>query len=387
MKRLAILGSTGSIGVSTLSVVKRFREEFDVVALAAGTNLALLRKQVETFNPKLVSCLNEDLAQTLKEDLTVPGVQVVSGEEGLIRAATFPEADLVVSAVVGSAGLLPLLAAIDCKKDVALANKESLVMAGQIIIQEAERQGVNILPVDSEHSAILQAMGGKKVRDGVSRIILTATGGPFYTLTATELQRVTPREAVAHPVWQMGPKISVDSATLMNKGLEIIEAHWLFEIPGERIDVVIHPQGIIHSLVEFVDGSMIAQLGVPDMKLPIAYALSYPKRLQTDFHALNLTEVKNLTFAAPDTQKFPCLKLAYRALEVAETLPAVLNAANEAAVEAFLRKKIRFDQIPEVVSRTMNGHTVDVVQEVADVLRADRWAREKASEVIGEVSQ
>jgi 1-deoxy-D-xylulose-5-phosphate reductoisomerase len=278
MKRLAILGSTGSIGVNTLEIVEQFREEFEVLTLAAGTNLAVLREQVKRFKPRLVSVLNRDLAQELQEDLRGEDVEVVFGEEGLIRAATFPEVELVVSAVVGSIGLLPLLAAIEEEKDIALANKESIVMAGEIIVKKAKEKGVAILPIDSEHSAIFQALGGKTGGEGIKRIILTASGGPFYTLPVEALQAVSPQEALAHPVWEMGPKISVDSATMMNKGLEVIEAHWFFHVPPERIEIVIHPQGIIHSLVEYVDSSIIAQLSVPDMRIPIASALSYPQR-------------------------------------------------------------------------------------------------------------
>jgi 1-deoxy-D-xylulose-5-phosphate reductoisomerase len=293
----------------------------------------------------------------------------------------------VVSAVVGSIGLLPLLAAIEEGKDVALANKESIVMAGEIIVQKAQEKGVAILPIDSEHSAIFQALGGKTRGEGVKRIILTASGGPFYTLPVEALQAVSPQEALAHPVWEMGPKISVDSATMMNKGLEVIEAHWFFQVPPERIEIVIHPQGIIHSLVEYLDSSIIAQLSVPDMRIPIAYALSYPQRLATGLPGLNLAELNHLTFDPPDFEKFPSLKLAYEALERGGTLPAVLNAANEVAVEAFLQGKIGFDHIPQVVASTMNGHNTTPLRGVEDVLKADQWAKGKALDFIREVDQ
>lgn len=387
MKRLAILGSTGSIGINTLEIVEQFREEFEVRALTAGRNLAELRKQVKRFKPRIVSVLNQDLAQVLKKDLQGEDVEVVFGEEGLIRAATYPEVELVVSAVVGSIGLLPLLAAIEEGKDVALANKESIVMAGEIIMKKAKEKGVAILPVDSEHSAIFQALGGKTGGEGVKRIILTASGGPFYTLPAEALQAVSPQEALAHPVWEMGPKISVDSATMMNKGLEVIEAHWFFQVPPERIEIVIHPQGIVHSLVEYVDSSIIAQLSIPDMRIPIAYALAYPQRLATKLPGLNLAELNHLTFDPPDFEKFPSLKLAYEALERGGTLPAVLNAANEVAVEAFLKGKIGFNHIPQVVASTMNGHNTSPLCGVEDALEADQWAKGKALDCIREVAQ
>ncbi|MBW2038284.1 MAG: 1-deoxy-D-xylulose-5-phosphate reductoisomerase [Deltaproteobacteria bacterium] len=387
MKRLAILGSTGSIGVNTLDIVGRFRDEFDVLALSAGTNLPLLREQIKKFKPQLVSVLNQELAQTLQRDLRSEGVEVVYGQEGLVLVATFPGVEMVVSAVVGSAGLFPLLAAIEEGKDIALANKESMVMAGEIIVKKAQERGVDILPIDSEHSAIFQALGGKRGWEEVRRIILTASGGPLYSLPAAGLQGVSPQEALAHPVWEMGPKISVDSATLMNKGLEVIEAHWFFQVPPEKIEILIHPQGVIHSLVEFVDRSIIAQLSIPDMKIPIAYALSYPRRLKVDLPSLNFVELANLTFAPPDYEKFPSLRLAYQALERGGTLPSVLNAANEMAVDAFLQGRISFDQIPQVVVRTMDGHRATPLKGVDDALQADRWAREKALDFIQKVSR
>jgi 1-deoxy-D-xylulose-5-phosphate reductoisomerase len=382
MKRLAILGSTGSIGVNTLEIVGRFREEFEVLVLAAGTNLPLLREQIKAFKPRLVSVLDREHARALKEK----GLEVVYGEEGLMQAATFPGVDLVVSAVVGSIGIRPLLAAIEAGTDVALANKESMVIAGEIIVKKAREKGTAILPVDSEHSAIFQALGSRMGGEGIKRIILTASGGPFYNLPAEAFKKVTPREALAHPIWQMGPKISVDSATLMNKGLEVIEAHWFFRVPPERIEVVIHPQGVVHSLVEYVDSSIIAQLSIPDMRIPIAYALSYPQRLAMDLPVLNLRELNHLTFDPPDVEKFPCLKLAYEALETGGTLPAVLNAANEVAVGAFLQGRIGFDRIPAVVASTMQGHRPIPLREVKDALEADQWAKEKALEFIQEVA-
>ncbi len=387
MKRLAILGSTGSIGINTLNIVERFKEEFDVLTLSAGANLPLLREQIKKFKPPLVSVLNRELAQVLQRDLQGEDVKVVYGEEGLILAATFPGVEMVVSAVVGSAGLLPLLAAIEEGKDIALANKESMVMAGEIIVKKAQEKEVDILPIDSEHSAIFQALGGKRGGKEIKRIILTASGGPFYSLPAAGLKEVKPQDALAHPVWEMGPKISVDSATLMNKGLEVIEAHWFFQIPLEKIEILIHPQGVVHSLVEYVDGSIIAQLSIPDMRIPIAYALSYPRRLEMDLPSLNLIEFANLNFAPPDYEKFPSLKLAYQALETGGTLPAVLNAANEMAVEAFLQVRIGFDQIPQVVAHTMNGHRATPLKGVDDALQANRWAKARALDFIQEVSR
>jgi 1-deoxy-D-xylulose-5-phosphate reductoisomerase len=381
MKRLAILGSTGSIGVNTLEIAGRFREEFEVLALAAGTNLPLLREQIKAFKPRLVSVRDEEHARALKGE----GVEVAYGEEGLMQAATFPGVDLVVSAVVGSIGIRPLLAAIEQGTDVALANKESMVMAGEIIVKKAQEKGAAILPIDSEHSAIFQALGSKMGGEGIKRIILTASGGPFYNVPTEVFKKVTPQEALAHPIWQMGPKISVDSATLMNKGLEVIEAHWFFQVPPERIEVVIHPQGVVHSLVEYVDSSIIAQLSIPDMRIPIAYALSYPQRLAMDLPVLNLRELNHLTFDPPDLEKFPCLKLAYEALETGGTLPAVLSAANEVAVGAFLEGRISFDRIPHVVASTMQGHKPTPLREVEAVLEADHWAKKKALEFIQEV--
>jgi 1-deoxy-D-xylulose-5-phosphate reductoisomerase len=382
MRRLAILGSTGSIGVSTLEIVGRFREEFEVLALAAGTNLPLLREQISAFKPRLVSVLDQEHARALKGE----GVEVVYGEEGLIRAATFPGVDLVVSAVVGSVGIRPLLAAVEEGKDIALANKESMVTAGEIIVKKAQEHSVAILPIDSEHSAIFQALGSRMGGQGIKRIILTASGGPFYNMPVEAFKKVSPREALAHPIWQMGPKISVDSATLMNKGLEVIEAHWFFRVPPKQIEVLIHRQGVVHSLVEYIDSSIIAQLSIPDMRIPIAYALSYPNRLAMDLPVLNLVELNHLTFEPPDVEKFPCLKLAYQALAAGGTLPAVLNAANEVAVGAFLQGRIGFDQIPHVVASTMNGHKATPLREVEAALEADQWARAKALQFIREVS-
>ena len=388
MKQLAILGSTGSIGVNTLEVVKQFREEFEVCSLAAaGKNLALLREQIKEFRPRLVAVRDHERAHALREALAGERIEVVSGVEGLIQAATVAGVELVVLSVVGAIGIHPRLAAIEAGTNVALANKEAIVTAGEIVMKKAQANGVAILPIDSEHSAIFQALGGRLTGEGIKRIVLTASGGPFYTVPAEALIKVSPQQAIAHPVWAMGPKISVDSATMMNKGLEVIEAHWLFHVPSERIEVAIHPQGVVHSLVEYVDGSLIAQLSIPDMRIPISYALAYPKRLAMELPALDLAQLNHLTFDPPDEGKFPCLRLAYEALAHGGTMPAVLNAANEAAGGAFLQGQISFNQIPQVVASTMDDHRPSTLEGVEDALAAEQWAKGRALDVIREVSQ
>jgi 1-deoxy-D-xylulose-5-phosphate reductoisomerase len=377
LKRLSILGSTGSIGVSTLDIVSRFPERFEVVALAAGGNINLLKEQVETFRPRYVSVAEEEGAISLKGI----GCEVLHGVEGAMAVATVPEADMVVSAIVGAAGLVPTVSAIKAGKDIALANKETLVMAGELVMKEAREAGVSILPVDSEHSAIFQSIAGHN-RAEIKRLILTASGGPFLNYPLEDLKRVAPNDALNHPTWQMGRKITIDSATLMNKGLEVIEARWLFDIPPGRIDVHIHPQSIIHSMVEYIDGSVIAQMGIPDMRIPISYALSYPERLPIPLPSLNLFDIERLTFMRPDHDRFPSLKLAYRALDEGGTMPAVLNAANEVAVDVFLNGRIGFLDIPRLIEGVMSSHSKETVSHVDDVLRADLWARGKAKEMI-----
>ena len=384
MKRLAVLGSTGSIGVNTLDIAGRFENEFKVVALSAGTNIQLLREQIERFEPKVVSVLNEALAEALKREISRQQTEVLYGVEGLIQISTLPEVDLVVSALVGAAGLIPTISAIKARKPIALANKESLVMAGKIIVEEARKNGVTILPIDSEHSAIFQAMTGRS-KDEVKRIILTASGGPFLNLPYEKMKEVTSEEALRHPTWDMGRKVSIDSASLMNKGLEVIEARWLFSIPMEQIVVQIHPQSVVHSMVEYIDGSIVAQMGITDMRIPISYALSYPKRLRLDLPSLDLFHVDGLTFLPPDMERFPCLRLAYRSMEVGETMPAVLNAANEVAVNSFLEATIGFTDIPEVVETVMEAHEVKSLTTLDDALRADQWARERTKKLIEEM--
>jgi len=381
MKRLAILGSTGSIGVNTLDIVSQFPERFEVVSLSAGLNTDLLKRQTLRFRPKLISVLNQELSEALQRELPNVPVEIVHGVEGLIRVATHPEVDQVVSAIVGAVGLVPTLSAIKTGKKIALANKESLVMAGKIMMEEAKRNHVQILPVDSEHSAIFQALLGHQKED-VHRLILTASGGPFRNSPLSRLHEVTVKEALNHPRWTMGKKITIDSASLMNKGLEVIEAHWLFSIPVEKIVVLIHPQSVVHSMVEYVDGSVVAQMGITDMKIPISYALSFPERLNLKLPPLDLSKTEALTFSPPDLQRFPCLQLAYQSIEIGETMPAILNAANEVAVGAFLQGSLKFTEIPLFLQRVMGEHEVKPVHTIEDILKADHWARERAKAIL-----
>jgi len=381
MKRLAILGSTGSIGVNTLDIVRQFPERFQVVSLSAGLNTGLLRRQILQFRPKIVSVLNKELAEALKRDLSPEAPEIVDGIEGLIKVATHPEVDQVVSAIVGAVGLIPTLSAIKTGKTVALANKESLVMAGKIVMEEARRNGVQILPIDSEHSAIFQSLLGHR-KETIQRLILTASGGPFLNLPVSKLPDVTVKDALHHPNWEMGKKITIDSASLMNKGLEVIEAHWLFDMPVEKITVQIHPQSIIHSMVEYIDGSVIAQMGIADMRVPISYALSFPNRLPLSLPRLDLPRKGGLTFQAPDLDRYLCLKLAYQSIKIGETMPAILNASNEVAVNAFLDGAIKFTEIPLLIQRVMEDHDVNPVHTIEDILKADYWARERAKAII-----
>lgn len=381
MKRLAILGSTGSIGVNTLDIVHQFPERFEVVGLSAGLNTQLLKEQILQFRPKMVSVLNKDLSEALQRELPRIPVEIVHGVEGLIQVATHPEVDQVVSAIVGAVGLIPTLSAIKTGKSIALANKEPLVMAGKIVMGETKQNHAQILPVDSEHSAIFQALLGHQKED-VHHLILTASGGPFLNLPTARLKEVTVKEALSHPHWEMGKKITIDSASLMNKGLEVIEAHWLFDIPVEKIVVQIHPQSIVHSMVEYVDGSIIAQMGITDMRIPISYALSFPQRLNLNLPPLNLSQSGALTFFPPDLERFPCLKLAYQSIEIGETMPAVLNAANEIAVNAFQDGALKFTEIPLLIQRVMEEHEVKSIHTIEDILRVDHWARERSKAIL-----
>jgi 1-deoxy-D-xylulose-5-phosphate reductoisomerase len=382
LKRIAILGSTGSIGRSALQVVEQFPDRLQVVALAAGRNIDLLAEQIHRFRPKLAAVFDLPLAKDLTSRLQ-PGieVEVVAGSQGYQQVASCAEAEMILSSMVGAAGLIPTLSAIRAGKDVALANKETLVMAGALVMGEVRRSQVELLPVDSEHNAIFQAMAGHR-REDLKRILLTASGGPFLNMPKEQLESVTPTQALAHPNWAMGPKISIDSATLMNKGLEVIEAKWLFDVPVEKIDVHVHPQSIVHSMVEYVDGSVIAQMGIPDMRIPIAYALAYPERLELDLPRLDFFTVQTLTFQEPDLNRFPCLQLAFAACKAGGTMPAVLNAANEVAVQAFLDNRIPFSGIPRLVNQAMEEHALDPAAELEAILEADAWARRRTEEEI-----
>ncbi len=382
MKRISILGSTGSIGVSTLDVVGGHPDRFGVVALAAGRNVTLLKQQIERFRPRLAAVLDEAHARELRTLLgPASATEVLFGPEGYREAAAFADADMVVSAMVGAAGLLPTLHAIDAGKDIALANKETLVMAGHLVLRKAAEKGVKVIPVDSEHSAIFQCLEGHR-REEVRRIILTASGGPFLNVPREELAEVKPAQALKHPNWAMGKKITIDSATMMNKGLEVIEAAWLFDVPVTAIDVLIHPQSIVHSLVEYRDGSVLAQMGVPDMRIPIAYALSYPNRLTSADKPLDLGKVGTLTFLDPDPIRFPALRLAYEAAKAGGTMPAVLNAANEMAVAAFIEGKTGFDKIVSIVEEVLSRHRGQADPGIDAILAADRWAREGTETII-----
>lgn len=378
MKRLSILGSTGSIGCNVLNIVAMFPQHFAVKAIAAKKNVTLLASQIEQFNPDVAVVFDENWAQELK-NLLPPGTDtdILYGAEGYRIAATHDTVDMTVTAMVGAAGLMPTLAAIGSGKTIALANKETLVMAGDLVMQLAAEKGVQILPIDSEHSAIFQCLQGQRKED-VDKILLTASGGPFLNRSLSEFSAITREEALKHPNWQMGPKITIDSATLMNKGLEVLEAKCLFGVTHRMIDVVIHPQSVIHSMVAYKDGSVLAQLGIPDMKTAIAYALSYPRRLTLSQPLPQFNASQALTFQKPDLEKFPCLVLAFKACETGGTLPAVLNAANEVAVNAFLNQLIRFIEIAPVVSRTMEQHPVVSHPVMSDILTADHWARESA---------
>lgn len=376
MKRLAILGSTGSIGRNALAVAAEHPEEFHVVGLAAGKNAQVLAEQIIAFRPLQVSVQDEAVAQELKDLLAgQPPVEILVGSEGAVAVAASVEVDLVVSAMVGAVGLPPTLAAVEAGKSVALANKESLVAAGPLVMRAVAAHGATLIPVDSEHSAIFQALEGQP-RDGVRRLWLTASGGPFRTWPKEKLDEATPAQALKHPNWAMGAKITIDSATMMNKALEVIEAGILFGLPVSQIEVFIHPQSIIHSLVEFVDGSVLAQLGWPDMRLPIAYALTYPRRLPLNGEPLDLGKVAQLTFERPDFERFPSLRLGYEAAEAGGTMPAVLNAANEVAVAAFLAGRLPFSRIPRVVEETMARHTPAPLENLPQVLAVNNWARE-----------
>lgn len=373
MKKIAILGSTGSIGTQTLDVVAANQDQFKIVALAANASDVLLEEQIRMFQPELAVLVDEAAAARLKARYA-GDTKILSGKEGLLKAAVYEAADVVVTSMVGFAGLEPTIAAIEAGKDIALANKETLVVAGEIVMRLAKAKGVSILPVDSEHSAIFQCLQGEDRRK-VAKILLTASGGPFRGKKVEDLRTVSVARCLAHPNWSMGRKITIDSASLANKGLEVIEAKWLYDVAYEQIEVVVHPQSIVHSMVEFVDGSVIAQLGRPDMRVPIQYALTYPARAASAFPKMNFWQMKELSFEKPDMDTFAALKMAYEAGKTGGTMPCVFNAANEIAVAAFLEGRIGFLQIYEVIRTAMDAHTVKRAAGLADLYEADAWAR------------
>ena len=373
IKNICILGSTGSIGKNSLEVISNFPDKFRVRYLTANTNTRLLEEQIARFRPKAVAVLNEQCADNLR--LSSNGsLKVFAGEEGLKEIASHNDVDIVINSLVGFAGLRPTIEAIKNGKTVALANKETLVVAGEIITKLVKKHRARLIPIDSEHSAILQCLAGEKPED-IARLILTASGGPFLHMDKKKFKSIKVKAALNHPNWKMGNKITIDSATLMNKGLEVIEAHWLFNLPPDKIDVLIHPQSIIHSMVEFVDGSVKAQLGVPDMKIPIQYALTYPKRAVSNFKRIDFVELQKMTFFKPDRKKFECLQLAYEALEKGGTAPAILNAANEVAVEFFLHNKISFDRIPKLISEALNKIPIKLRPLIGDIIQTDKATR------------
>ncbi len=380
-QKVVVLGSTGSIGVNTLEVMALHPDRFEVIALTAYRNMELLAEQAAAFAPPRVVVADGEERDRLVFSLKGPAPEIALGVEGLIQAATLPEADIVVSAIVGAAGLVPTLAAVREGKRVALANKETLVMAGRLVMEEAREHGAEILPVDSEHSAIFQCLAGEETAK-VRRLILTASGGPFHRMSQREMERIRPEDALRHPRWEMGRKISIDSATLMNKGLEVIEARWLFGLPLEQIEIVVHPESIVHSMVEFQDGSVLAQMGLPDMRVPIAYALGYPERLKSGVEFLNVIEQGPLTFEPPDRTRFPSISLAEDALQQGGVMPAVLNAANEVAVDAFLQGRIDFLRIPRLIRRVMEKSENREYETTEEILRTDLATRKRAREEI-----
>lgn len=381
---VAILGSTGSIGCNSLRVIQSLFPSMRVVALAAGKNIERLAVQIARHLPEVVSVESETCAHDLRALLFAQNIdlpRIVVGEAGLIEVATHPQADCVISATVGAIGFIPTLKALELGKRVALANKETLVMAGELMTEAARKSGAELLPVDSEHNALHQCLRGER-HEEVRRIVLTASGGPFRTKNKADMKHASVAEAMKHPTWQMGSKITIDSATLMNKGLEVIEAHWLFGFQPDKIDILVHPESVVHSMIELVDGSIIAQMGITDMRHAIQYALTYPERHSCQLPGLDLTTISGLHFEAPDTERFPCISLAYRALRAGGTLPAAMNAANEEAVSAFLNERICLTEIPEVIETVMNGHSNQPAKDIQTILDADQQARHAAVAVI-----
>lgn len=382
MKKISILGSTGSIGTQTLDVIRKNPSDFEAVAISANSNVKMILEQIEEFKPKYAVMYEESKAEELKSLLPKEcSTEILSGMEGLKKISSLDEIDVVLTAVVGMIGLVPTMCAIESKKDIALANKETLVTAGELVMKEAKENGVKILPVDSEHSAVFQSLNGENKRD-VEKIILTASGGPFRGKKKEDLINITKNEALKHPNWDMGRKISIDSSTLMNKGLEVIEAKWLFGVEAEDIDVVVHPQSIVHSMVQYRDSSVIAQLGCPDMRLPIQYALTYPDRMETDFERLDFRKASQLTFEEPDLETFPCLKLAYECLKAGGTYCAVLNAANEIVVNEFLEDRIGFYDIPKYIKMALEAHESVENATLEQILKIDLDIREYVKTLI-----
>lgn len=380
MRKISILGSTGSIGTQTLEVVENLKD-IKVMAITGNSNIKLLEEQARKYQPALVAVMDETNAEALKENLADMDIRVVSGMDGLVEAAIYEGVDTVVTSVVGNVGLKPTFEAIRAGKNIALANKETLVSAGQLVMDLAKKHNIKIYPVDSEHSAIFQSLQGNE-GNKIERILLTASGGPFRGKKREELLNVTAADALKHPNWSMGAKITIDSATLMNKGLEVMEAKWLFDVDVDQIEVLVHPQSIVHSAVEYEDGAIVAQLGEPDMRVPIQYALTYPKRVKSPFPRVDFAQRNNLTFDQPDMETFKCLSLAYRALKTGGTLPAVLNGANEVAVARFLKGDIGFLDIPELIEQTMDAYTVKYEYTLEDLLEADAWAKDYAAKVV-----
>lgn len=380
MKNICILGSTGSIGTQALQVVDFLGDQLNVVGLTARSNVDLIEQQIEKFDPHMVALADEASADLLRERTKNKRVKVLGGQDGIAQVAAMPESEMVLSAIVGIAGLLPTLEAIKAGKNIGLANKESLVTAGPIVMKAAAEANVEIIPVDGEHSAIFQCLAADSRCESLRKIILTASGGPFRNASMDELRRVSPEQALKHPNWKMGRRITIDSATLMNKGFEVIEARWLFDVDVSRIDVVIHPESIVHSIVEFIDGSMLAHLSTADMRLQIQLALIHPERKESPVAYLNLSEIGRLTFQEADTERFPCLSYAYEAGRTGGTMPAVLNGADEVAVDAFLKKKIEFLDIPKIIKQTMDAHKTVLDPVLDDIIAADKWARHFAEE-------
>ena len=377
-KKIVILGSTGSIGQQTLEVIRKYSNEFEVVGLSGWENTALLKEQISFFKPKIAVVKNEYIARNLKKDLNKQNnIKILWGTSGLINIATLEVADIIVVAITGIASLIPTFEAVKRGKKIALASKEAMVVAGELLVKEAKLRNAKIIPIDSEHSAILQCLKNEQ-KVCVEKIILTASGGALYDLTETALKNVSIEEALNHPTWKMGKKVTIDSATLMNKGLEVIEAKWFFNIPVNKIEIVIHPQSYVHSMVQFIDGTILAQISEHDMKIPIQYALFYPNRAINNFSRLELTKIGQLTFKKPNFNKFPCIKLAYQAIEIGGTMSAVLNGANEIAVNAFLNNQISFYAIPLIIQNTMKEHKPKYNPNINDILDADYWARERA---------